>query len=178
MWVTLCLAHCYDSHFLASWISVLFYTSGGWSATYILECYNLAVDVKCICCIYLYENQWCTLLLCSYNLFCCQERKLSINHSICKNCIYIVDHLRYHAINTYFLWCVFFVSFGFVQQDYIHKVPAILCDSLRHESHKPHGPCTSGMWLQLLCKQPSTGSCVAPIAEAHWCMCKRPSPLS
>jgi hypothetical protein len=108
MWVTLCSAQCYNSHFLASWISVIFYTSGGWSSTYILGCYNLAVDVKCIFWIYLYVNHWCTFLLCCYNLFCCQERKLSRNNSICKNCIYIVDHLRYHAVNMYFLWCVCF----------------------------------------------------------------------
>lgn len=38
--------------------------------------------------------------------------------------------------------CVF-MSFGFVQQDYIQKVPAVLCDSLRKKSHKPHGPSTS-----------------------------------
>jgi hypothetical protein len=154
------------------------YLSDGWSSTDILGCYNLTVDVKCICCIYLCENQWCTLLLWSYNLFCCQATKLSRNNSICKNCIYIVDHLRCHAINIYFLWSVFFMSFDFLQQDYIHKVPAILCDSLCHESHKLHGPCNSVTWLQLPCKQPSTGSCVAPIAEAHWYTCKQLSPLS
>lgn len=32
------------------------------------------------------------------------------------------------------------MSFSFVQQDYIHKVRAVLCVSLRRESHKPHGP--------------------------------------
>jgi hypothetical protein len=40
-------------------------------------------------------------------MFCCQERKLSRNYSICKSCIYIVDHLRYYVINIYFLCCVF-----------------------------------------------------------------------
>lgn len=110
MWICVCLTQYYNSHFLASWISVLFYTSGGWSSTYkyILGCYNLAVDVKCMCCIYLYENQWCTLLLCWYSLFCCQERKSSRNNYFCKNCIYSVGHLRYHAFKIYFLWCIFF----------------------------------------------------------------------
>ena len=78
-----------------------FFIRGGRSSAYIQGCYNLAVDVKCICCIYLCENQWCTLLLCWYK-FCCQERELSRNNSIYKNCIYIVDYLRYHAINMFF----------------------------------------------------------------------------
>ena len=54
--------------------------------------------------------------------------------------ILYIMHLKYISCGVYF-----FMSFSFVQQDYIHNVPVILCDSLRHESHKPRVPCTSVM---------------------------------
>lgn len=105
--------------------------------------------------------------------YCCVDISFVVRRGNCQEIIPFIRIVFILLIISgimqlmFFLWCVFFMSFGFVQQDYIHKVPSVLCDILRHESHKPHGPCTSVTLLRLLCKQPSAGSCVAPIAETH-----------
>ena len=55
-----------------------------------------------------------------------------------------------------------------VEQNYIHKVPVILHDSLERESLKPYSPSTPVKWLQLLRKQTNTGTSIILVAETDW----------